>query len=239
MKTFTLLLFVLASINNWAQNAAIKINYEDSTLITVQLDGVSYSDPAPIIFINGLQAGEHQLKVFKLMKMGSSQVNQSVYDGFITLQTNMTKIFVINRYNQLRDVGSEAINNTSENTESRDNPQGRFVPDPAKINSGTSAYTSGQGMSNNQWQQQLEMLRLNNSESSRNTSAKQLLSLYTINSNQLAELMLLFQNEQNRINLASFGFDYIVDKQNFGVVYNALRSPRSINRLDRRLRGRI
>lgn len=242
MKNFTLLLLSLLSAFSWAQNAGLKISYEDSTLITVQLDGVNYSDPAQTIAINGLQAGEHNLKVFKLMRMGASQISQPVYDGPVVLQSNVTRVYFINRFNQLREAGTEqviAAEQGNENNQARNNRPGRFIPDPSKINSSTSAYTSGQGMSNMQWQQQLEMLRLNNSESGRYTSARQLLSLYTINSNQLAEMMLLFQNENNRINLASQGFDFVVDRANFGVVYNSLRSPRSIHRLDRKLRGRI
>jgi hypothetical protein len=47
--------------------------------------------------------------------------------------------------------------------------------------------------------------------------------------------MLKFENENNRVQLADYALKYVVDPQNYGVVYNAIRSPRSIRRLNRKL----
>jgi hypothetical protein len=238
MRTLLLSLFGLLLFQTIAaQSSGIKISYYDSTLITLQLGETEYNEPSVSFEINQIPAGDHKLKVFKLMQVGQSRIKQPVYDGVVSLPPNTVKFFVINRFNQLIDMGSTITNQTAQSNEINRNR--RFKPDPQRIDSRTADYTSTFAMSNNQWQQQLDIIRSLRTENDRFITARQLLPLYTINSNQLAELMLLMQNENHRIELASIGFDYVTDRQNFGVVYNALRTPRSIHRLDRRLRGRI
>jgi hypothetical protein len=47
--------------------------------------------------------------------------------------------------------------------------------------------------------------------------------------------MLTLSSEKNRIRLADFGQQYVTDKDNYGIVFNALRSPKSVRKLSRRL----
>jgi hypothetical protein len=47
--------------------------------------------------------------------------------------------------------------------------------------------------------------------------------------------MLTLSSEKNRIRLADFGQQYVTDKDNYGIVINALRSPKSVRKLSRRL----
>jgi hypothetical protein len=90
-------------------------------------------------------------------------------------------------------------------------------------------------MNNAQFNSILENLTIISLENERLITAKGLISISSINSSQVAEMMLKFENEKNRVQLADYAVKHVVDPQNYGVVYNAIRSPRSIRRLNRKL----
>ena len=90
-------------------------------------------------------------------------------------------------------------------------------------------------MNNGQFSAQLETLKSIKSETQRYRTASDFISLGTFNSNQIAEMMLTLSSEKNRIRLADFGQQYVTDKDNYGIVFNALRSPSSVRKLSKRL----
>ena len=77
-------------------------------------------------------------------------------------------------------------------------------------------------------------INLFRNENDRYQSAIGLVSISTISCNQLAEMMLTFQDEDYRVRLADRGQEFVSDPQNFSVVYNALRYPSSVRRLQRK-----
>jgi len=261
MKSFTsIFIACLFFINNTkAQNSGLTISYEDSTFISVILNGTNYDDAAPVMAFHNLRAGAHDLKVFKWLQMGNSVVKQPVYDGQIILEhAQMTEI-QINRFNQIVLRGKSRVETNNNTTAQQQNQpmqmpgqfnqpmQGQFnqpymhpqtfpAPNPELVDGFTSVNTTRQQMSNEMLSAQIELLRDMPGERERLQTAKSLVSISTISSAQLAEMMLLFENEQNRIRLADYGYDYVTDRQNFSIVYQTLRHPRSFNRLSRRTR---
>jgi hypothetical protein len=109
-----------------------------------------------------------------------------------------------------------------------------WVPDTRRIESNQQPVTNAQGMNNKQFAGMIENLKEIANENDRLQSAIGLASVSTISCNQLAEMMLVFEDEDKRIKLADHGQKYVTDPQNFGVVYNALRYPSSMRRLNRR-----
>jgi hypothetical protein len=255
MKTLlsiVIALFIFKNISK-AQDAGLTLSYEDSTFISVILNGTSYDDAAPVMVFHNLRAGAHELKVFKWLQKGNSIVKQPVYEGQVMLEAGRMTELQINRFNQLVFKGS-SVTETTQNQRSQQIQQNqmmeapgqfnqpRFNPTPIQVQSQprvdgfTSPNTTPNQMSNENLSAHLELLRSMPGERERLQTAKSLVSISSISSAQLAEMMKLFNVEQNRIRLADYGYDYVTDRLNFGVVYQTLSHPRSFRRLERRTR---
>ena len=254
MKTLSSIivaLFIFINISK-AQNAGLTLSYEDSTFISVILNGITYDDAAPVMAFHNLRAGAHELKVFKWLQKGNSIVKQPVYDGQVMLEAGRMTEIQINRFNQLVIKGSSVTENTQNQRQQiqqnqmmempgqfnqpRLNPTTVEVQQSPRVDGFTSPNTTPYQMSNENLSAHLELLRSMLGEKERLQTAKSLVSISSISSAQLAEMMQLFNVEQNRIRLADYGYDYVTDRQNFGLVYQTLSHPRSFRKLERRTR---
>ncbi len=228
-------LFTQAAFFSFAQSASLTLTLQDSSLFTAELNGVSYSDPSNIMNISKLNPGSQTLKVIKLMQMGNSIIKKPVFDGQINLPAGKTTVAYIDRYNQFRINSTNAETSQQSTQSNTQNNLPYFVPNPNAIKAYTQPTTNSMGMNNNQFAGQIETLKSINQENKRYTTAKGFISLGTYTSNQIAEMMLTLSNEHNRILLADNSYQYATDKENYGVVFNALRRPSSVRRLTRRL----
>jgi hypothetical protein len=215
-----------------AQNAAISISLQDSAFFVCTFDGKEYKDASQVININDLRAGIHRLEMKKLKTMGKSTIEQPSFTGEIQLENNIRSHYQVDRFNQIKLISKE--NYTSE-TKKTSSGNRNWVPDPNKIPSNTQVVTNANGMSNDKFAEQVEVLKGNANESQRFKLAEDLLSLGTLKSSQVAEMMLLFENESYRVRLADKGEAHVTDPQNYGVVFEALRRPSSVRRLTRKL----
>ncbi len=231
MKYFIFSAIFFISNQSNAQKASLKIALHDSSLFVSELNGNTYGDPSIEMNFHELNAGKHNLKVIKLLKLGNSEVRQPVFEGIIDLQDNRTTHAVIDPMNQFRVINMSPLELRNQNNNSRSH---FWVPDARRIESNQQPVTTQQGMNNNQFNGMLENLRDIPNENDRLQSAVGLVSVSTISCNQLAEMMLTFQDEDKRIRLADRGQMHVSDPQNFQVVYNALRYPSSMRRLNRR-----
>ena len=233
LRTILAALFLQTAAVAQAQSASLTLTLQDSSLFIAELNGVSYSDPSNTMNVSRLTPGQQNLKVIKLMQMGNSVVKKPVFEGSIDLPAGKNTVAYIDQYNQFK------ISNTApvekQQSTSRQNTSPYFVPNPTIIKPYTQTKTSNQGMNNNQFAGQIETLKSIEQEGQRYQTAKGYVSLGTYNSNQIAAMILTLDKEQNRIRLADLGEQYTVDKENYGVVFNALRRPSSIRKLNRRL----
>ncbi len=230
----TALILMSVGIAN-AQTASLTLSLQDSSMFITELNGVSYSDASNTMNISKLNPGVQKLKVIKLMQMGSSVVKKPVYDGSINLPANKTTIAYIDQYNQFRVTGSSVIENKQAQKQSGNSNAGNFIPNPDKIEAFTLPETNRWGVKIESFSAQIETLKSISSETQRYKTAIGFISIGTLNSNQIAEMMLTLSSERNRIHLADFGQQYATDKDNYGIVFNALRSPSSVRKLSRRL----
>ncbi|MFM2286217.1 MAG: hypothetical protein RLZZ543_1714 [Bacteroidota bacterium] len=227
--------FLLLSFNINAQSAALTLSLQDSSLFVAELNGVSYNDPSNTINVSRLQPGTQQLKVIKLMQMGSSVVRKPVFEGKIELPAGKTTVALIDQYNQFRISGTPAIERSQASSQNNQPQTPYFVPNPNAIKAYTQPQTNAKGMSNEQFVGKIEVLKSIHQERQRYQTARDFISLGTYNSNQIAEMMLTLSNENDRVKLADNSYQYAVDKENYGVVFNALNRPSSVRRLTRRL----
>ena len=230
----TALIIINAGISN-AQTASLTLSLQDSSMFIAELNGVSYSDASNTMSISKLNPGVQKLKVIKLMQMGSSVVKKPVYEGNINLPANKNTVAFIDQFNQFRVSGNSEIENKKAPNQSSNSNADYFVPKPDKIDAYTLPETNRWGMKIESFSSQIETLNTISSESQRYKTAIGFISIGTLNSNQIAEMMLTFSSEKNRIRLADFGQQYVTDKDNYGMVFNALRSPSSVRKLSRRL----
>lgn len=230
----TALILMIVGIAN-AQTASLTLSLQDSSMFVVELNGVSYSDASNTMIISKLNPGIQKLKVIKLMQMGSSIVKKPVFEGSINLPANKTTVAYIDQYNQFRVSGSSAIENKQSQHQAGNSSSGNFVPNPDNIDGYTLPETNRWGMKMESFSSQIETLNSISSESQRYKTAIGFVSIGTLNSNQIAEMMLTLTSEKNRIRLADFGQQYVTDKDNYGMVFNALTHPSSVRKLSRRL----
>jgi hypothetical protein len=230
----TALILIISGFAN-AQTASLTLSLQDSSMFIIELNGVSYNDASNSMNISKLNPGDQKLKVIKLMQMGSSVVKKPVFEGSINLPANKTTIAYIDQYNQFRVSGNSAIENKQSQNQTGNSNAGKFVPNPDKIDAYTLPETNRWGMKVESFGAQIETLKSISSESQRYKTAIGYISIGTLNSNQIAEMMLTLSSEKNRIRLADFGQQYVTDKDNYSIVFNALRSPSSMRKLNRRL----
>jgi len=234
MRKITTLLAMLLCSFAYSQETSLTLSLQDSSVFTAVLNGKTYADPSNVMNFHELRAGDQQLKVIKLLKTGSSIVEQPVFEGVINLPIGRATSAYIDKYNQFRVSGSQnQASSDGNNSSSAGSPD--FVPNPQLINAYTQPTTNSVGMNDQQFAGQIELLKSMNTDQGRFQSAKGLVSLGTFNSNQIAEMMLTMDAEKHRVNLADYAYAFVTDKTNYGVVFNALRYPSSVNRLNRRL----
>ncbi len=235
LRFFQIALILLSVKIVAAQTASLTLSLQDSSMFIAELNGVSYNEASNTMNISKLNPGVQKLKVIKLMQMGSSVVKKNVYEGSINLPANKTTIAFIDQNNQFRVSGNSAIENKNAQDQSGNFNPDSFMPKPDKIDTYTLPETTRWGMKIESFSSQIETLNSIASESKRYQTAIGFISIGTLNSKQIAEMMLTLSTEKNRIRLADFGKQYVTDKDNYGIVFNALRSPSSVRKLSRRL----
>jgi len=226
-----LLSFAFACSSLVAQ-PVLTLSLQDSSFFTAEINNQVFNEPLAIMNFYDLPAGNHQLKVYKILKTGNSIVKQPVYEGKILIDKNSSTIAYIDGFNQLKITGKTAIIESSKTSSSSNQTE---FPNPKNIPTNTQQTTDAQGMNNAQFKSLLGNLASIDVENERLKTAKGLISISTLKSSQIAEIMLQFEMESNRIYIADYSNKYVSDPQNYDIVYNAIRSPRSIRRLNRRL----
>ncbi|MFN5371946.1 MAG: DUF4476 domain-containing protein [Bacteroidia bacterium] len=202
-----------------AQTAALSISLQDSSFFVAELNGRMFDKPSTVMNFFDLPRGEQDLQIYKLMRNGNSEIRKSVYEGRIRLQEDVLTTGYIDSFNQFRVLATEPLEKKS-NTRS---------------NRGRSA-SSKKAISREQFEGVIENLAGIADETERLRSAEGIISTSTFRSRQIAEMMLLFDNENRRIAVANYAYRYVIDPQNFGEVHHSLRYPSSHRRLIRRIR---
>jgi hypothetical protein len=207
------------------------LSLQDSSFFTAEINNQVFNEPQSVMNFYDVPSGNHSLKVFKILKTANSIIKQPVFEGTVLIDQNSSLVGYIDKYNQLKISSNTA---RLDKKETATYNQTRY-PNPNNIPTNTQNQTNKDGMSNTQFNSVLENLNAISLENERFNTAKGIISISSIKSSQIAEMMLKFENENNRVQLADYALKYVVDPQNYGVVYNAIRSPRSIRRLNRKL----
>ena len=228
MRALTISISLLFFYNlSVAQLAELSLSLSDSAFFISKVRGTDYSQPGQVLNISEFEPGNCFIEVSKLKTVGQSTIQQPVFNGNIFIEAGMRNHYVINYANQSVLVKTEAL------ARDKGNAQNMMASGGIPIN--TQAKTDVLGMSNFKFNEQLELLRNIDQERQRYITARDLLSLGTLKSSQIAEMMLLFPSEANRVRIADEGQQFATDPENYQVVFEALSRRSAVRRLSRRL----
>lgn len=216
-----LLLGVTATTTLTAQQSAVSFCLADSSRFIFEFDGRSYDQPGNVAVLHRLQPGEHELKVKQIMQLGNSQVLKPRFEGRIQLDPQTETHAVIDQNNQFRISGTEALEADQNRMPHR---------------SDAAASTTAMAMSAGAYRGLCDNLLQITNERDRFASAKSLIATSTLNAEQIAGILLYFDAESHRIDLAEMAYATVTDPQHYDAVYRAFRYPSSVYRLNRRLR---
>lgn len=233
MRYFIFSAFFIFSLNAQAQYSSLSIHLQDSSLFVAELNSIPYNDASTEMYFHDLNPGNQKLKIIKLMRLGNSEVRKPVFEGVIQLDANRNTKAYIDAMNQFRILDKEPIQSKGSSNGSANNYS--WIPDERRIEKNQEPITTSRGMSNDQFKGMIDNLKSINNENDRLQSARGIVSISTISCNQLAEMMLLFDDESKRLNLAEYGSEFVSNPSEINVVFNALRYPSSVRRLNRRL----
>ncbi|MEX1189513.1 MAG: DUF4476 domain-containing protein [Bacteroidia bacterium] len=226
MRALSIFIFIsFSAFYSSAQLAELHLSLGDSAFFVSTVRTTEYSKPSSVLVITEIKPGNCNINLRKLKTVGNSTIEQPVFKGDLFLQEGLISHYVINYANQPILVKTEQFESESNN---RDQVQGGI---PLR----TQPTTNFMGMSNDKFTEQMQLLGNIDQERQRYVTARDLLSLGTLKSSQIAEMMLLFENESNRVRLADEGQQFATDPENYQVVFEALSRPSAVRRLSRRL----
>ena len=218
LKTFFFLLGLHLTYGISAQTAALSISIQDSSFFVAELNGRLYDKPSTVMNFFELNSGNQQVIIYKLMRQGNSELRKSVFEGQIRLESGILTIGCIDHNNQFRILATEVLE-TKQIRKKRGQPR-----------------NVEQHMKRSQFEGLIENLVGIADETERLRAAETVVSTNTFCSRQIAEMMLLFENENRRIAIANYAYRFVSDPERFGEVHHSLRYPSSHRRLVRRIR---
>lgn len=183
----------------------------DNSGFTVEIDHRHYSVSSHDLVIRNLYSGNHPIVISKNMysTYGRRTVKRVVYSGFINIPSQSTVKAKVSRRNYI-DIISIV-------------PYRRYNPAPYPhpvINNG-------------QFRQLKKRIMYTRFESDKLDIMEMELAHHYFTSQQVFELVSLFDYESYRVEVAKMAYHKTVDKQNFYLVYDAFHFSSSIDKLER------
>jgi len=210
------ILICCVSLFSYAQNTStLQLKIWDTTPFYIVLDQVEYPQPSNEIVIQQIIAGRHSLQVMRLNN-GLNRAPEKVYDGFIEVQPNVdifAKITAFNMINISTAVKSNYVISVhqyisgNQNTVVVQEIREPAVPQAMKPEDFTVLKTT---------------LTNASFENSKLSVAKQAINSNNFSSYQIYEMMLLFDFESSRLEIAKAAYLKTIDKQNYFMVQQAL-----------------
>jgi len=237
-KIFTLLLSSLFSLSLLAYDGSrlsISAISKNSTDLKVEIDGRKYILQENSITISNLSAGNHQVKIYREKQrkgngngFGSARKKQEIiYASNVYLKRGFHLDITINRFGKAlvdeREIGRNG-NSFDDDGYYDDIDDGGW----------DDGYANGMNA------QDFALIKQTISkewmESGRLISVRTVMDKNSFTSQQVKELMLLFSFENNKLEVAKYGYRKTVDKENYFLVNEALGFKSSRDELARFIR---
>lgn len=210
------------------------------------LDNVTFSASNSTLMIDNVKPGQHKLKVFKLIQNPYNPwitTKIVAYNGFIMIPPS-TKVFsLIDAYktftivNQTPLFNNSSYNNWNNGYSDCVNDENEYTSNYTNYGYSNNNYHAITVMGNNAFISLKAMLINTSFDSDKLKIAQQVLSTNYLNSNQVAQLIEVFDFENNRLKFAKQAYNKTIDKQNFYIVNGAFDFNSSITELANYIAG--
>lgn len=232
-----------------ANNIASELNLKmhDNLPFYAVLDNVTFPTSGSNLLINNVSPGQHKLKVFKLITNPYNPYLTTkilAYNGYIVIPAGAKVFSLIDAYKTFTIVNQTPLYNNNYNGNSWNNSYSNYDIDDDEYTANYNNY----GYSNNNYYTN-NVMSYNNFlnlksivanaafDSSKMNIAQQALSKNYVSSNQVAQLMELFDFENNRLKFAKMAYSKTIDKQNFYIVNSVFDFNSSITELTNYIGG--
>jgi len=214
MKTIsTLLASFLLTTSGFAAGlrptASLTIKTADRSPIVVVVDGKCFDLGSSSIMINNLEPTYHDVKVYQQTFNGPVDLHGKdcdvLFNSSVLLKPRTSLLIAID------DCGIITMNETRSRTPriGDDWQPGRYDYPP--VTGGIYTKT----ISNNEFDRVLWAISKESFETNKMRSAEQIISTNYFTTTQLKQLLRLFNFESNKLELAKFGYNKVVDQSNY------------------------
>ncbi|MES2838189.1 MAG: DUF4476 domain-containing protein [Bacteroidota bacterium] len=238
-------ILVFATQNVKANYALSELNLKmhDNLPFYAVLDNITFPASGSSLLIDNVRPGQHKLKVFKIVQNPYNPwltTKVMAYNGFIMVPAGAKVFSLIDAYrtftivNQVPLFANNGCNNNNWNNEYSDcvNDENEYTNNYTDYGySSNNNYYAPSVMSNNAFISLKTMLANTSFDSSKLSIAQQALMSNTITSNQVAQLMEMFDFESSRLKFSKMAYTKTIDKQNFYIVNGAFDFNSSITEL--------
>lgn len=226
---------LLAADSRFSSSVMVKLNEQAD--IRVVLDGKSFDPAGNAMIIGNVQPGRHQVKVYRESRTGfrnSSFRYELVYDQNIQLRGNTQLLIALDKNGrvQLTETRVQQKDNRFNDRSSRYydfNRDGQFGGYDDRI-------VYNPAMSDREFDRVLQSISKEWLESNKLKSATHIVKSNNVTTDQVKELMRLFQFENNKLEVARQAYTNVVDKWNFREVLTLLSFQESRRELERVMR---
>jgi len=260
-KIFTLLASFVLSIGLFAATAKPKstltIQSADRTAIKVVIDGRRFEPNDNFMRIQGLEAGSHQVKIYRQRNNGMFTIFGSryevIFNSMVSVQPRSNATISIDRFGRAvvstsrqggwnnRDRDWDR-NNDYDRDNDFDFDRGSRAGDYGNDRGGRYGdYDNNYGynnvMTSQEFQQVLQSIDREWLESNKMKSASHIVATNTLTSAQVKQMVMLFGIESNKLDLAKQAYKNTVDKRNYDIVSDAFNFNSSRDELARFIRN--
>jgi hypothetical protein len=254
-KIFTLLASFVLSIGLFAATAKPKstltIQSADRTAIKVVIDGRRFEPNDNFMRIQGLDAGSHQVKIYRQKNNGLFTIfgarYEVIFNSSVSVQPRSNATISIDRFGRAVVSNSRqgGLNNRDRDWDRNDDfdfDRGNRAGDYSNDRGGRYGdYDNNYGynnvMTSQEFQQVLQSIDREWLESNKMKSASQIVKTNNLTSAQVKQMVMLFGIESNKLDLAKQAYANTVDKRNYGIVSDAFNFNSSKDELARFIRN--
>ena len=221
--------------------------------VQVEVDGKRYYfDNDKSIIIRNLHPGYHSIKVSKEKRKGTNNrlfnfgnKRDVVYNGNVNLRNGYDYDITINKFGKVftDEARIDRNNNWNDNDRDRDRYPDRDNDwdrnrdrdnDPNSDRDYDNNYN--RVISNSDFYQAKETLRREIFENTRVTLAKQIINVNYFTASQVKEIVNMFSNENNKLDIAKYAYRKTTDKNNYYLINDVFAYSNSKDELARFIR---
>jgi len=251
MKTiFTLFASLLLSLSLLAAGAKPKsmltVKSNDLGDVKVVLDGKRFESTTNTITIQDLNAGYHSIKVYHQKSTGFMNIfgrrYEVVYNTSLNIKPGTLIQITVDRFGKTRMLESKIFVARNDRGRGWDNKNGRDkehdfdFDDDGQWGDYDNNSGYGKGMNDREFTQVLQAISKEWLETNKMKSATQIVTTNSLTSAQVKQVVLLFNFESNKLELAKKAYANTVDKSNYYMINDVFSFNGSKEELARYIR---